>query len=361
MTGPSSGNWVQMCRRCGRSWPLADPGWQCSCGGLLDLVGPGTDPLAAVGSGRAPWSLWRYRSVLPVADAWKKITLGEGTTPLVPVQPGLWCKLEYVTATRSFKDRGAAVMLSAAAELGVARVVADSSGNAGTAVAAYAARAGMSADVYVPEGTSPAKINAIETFGARLLTVPGDRAAAATAARVAAHQTGAWYASHVYRPAFAHGVKTLAFELWEQLGGRAPAAVVVPAGNGTLVLGLWLGFQELSAHGHVTRVPAIHAVQAERCAPLAGRRPVGPTAATGIAIADPPRAGEVRAAILASGGRVSTVAEEDLEPARLDLAARGLRVEPTAAVAWAARTAWWAGDAGETASPVVVVLTGAGA
>ena len=109
------------------------------------------------------------------------------------------------------------------------------------------------------------------------------------AARATVERTGAWYASHVYRPAFVHGVKTLAFELWEQLGGRSPGRVVVPAGNGTLVLGLYLGFRELADRGHIGHLPAIVAVQAERCAPLAGRRPAGPTAATGIAIAHPPR------------------------------------------------------------------------
>jgi threonine synthase len=276
-------------------------------------------------------------------------------TPLVQARPGLSVKLEYVSPTRSFKDRGAVVMISAAADQGVRRVVADSSGNAGTAVAAYAGRAGMQAQVFVPENTPPTRVAAIEGFGARVVTVPGDRARAAAAARAAVERTGAWYASHVYRPAFVHGVKTLAYELWEQLGGP-PGRVVVPAGNGTLVLGLWLGFRELAAGGHIERLPAIMAVQAERSAPLAGRRPTGTTAATGIAIADPPRGGEARAAIVASRGGVLTVAEEELEPARRDLARMGLGVEPTAAAAWAAALP---ADGREQAT--VIVLSGAAA
>ncbi len=150
-----------------------------------------------------------------------------------------------------------------------------------------------------------------------------------------------------------HGVKTLAYELWEQLGGP-PGRVVVPAGNGTLVLGLWLGFRELGARGYVPRLPAIVAVQAERCAPLAGRRPAGPTAATGIAIAHPPRGGEARAAIVASGGAVVTVSEEELESACRDLAGMGIRVEPTAATAWAAALPPDRRD-----GATVIVLTGA--
>jgi threonine synthase len=298
--------------------------------------------------------LWRYRSVLPAGEAWKEVSLGEGMTPLVPVRPGLWCKLEYVSPTRSFKDRGAAVMISVAADAGVTRVVIDSSGNAGIAVAAYARRAGMTVDVFVPDGTSTAKLAAIEASGGRVTTVEGDRAAAASAAADAAGTTGAWYASHVFRPTFVHGVKTLAFELWEQLGGRAPGTVLVPAGNGTLVLGLWLGFRELAAAHGLDRVPAIVAVQSDRCAPLAGRPATGPTLASGIAIAEPPRGGEVRAAVLASRGRVVTISEEDLLAAMAVLARQGMRVEPTGAAAWAAYS-----TARTDAEPVVVVLTGA--
>ena len=229
--------WVLVCRRCGRVWARSERGWRCRCGGLFDLQGPRADPLSP-----APkWSLWRYSSSLPCSG--ERVTLGEGLTPLVPVRPGLWCKLDYVMPTGSFKDRGATVLMSVAAGLGVERVVADSSGNAGRSVAAYAARAGMAAEVYVPESTSPVRVAAVEGLGARVVVVAGDRAAAGEAARSAAEETGAWYASHVYRPEFAHGVKTLAFELHEQLDGP-PGTVVVPAGNGSLVLGLWLGFRE---------------------------------------------------------------------------------------------------------------------
>jgi threonine synthase len=352
VTGP--GPWLRVCRRCGRLWPLSGPAWRCHCGGLFDLQGPGADPLET----SPAWSLWRYRAVLPVAgdgSAWQKVSLGEGLTPLVPVRPGLWCKLEYPSPTGSFKDRGAAVMMALAAAGHAQRVVVDSSGNAGRAVAAYAARAGIPADVFVPAGTPVHRVAAIEAFGARVAVVEGDRSAAATAAVEAVAASGAWYASHVYRPEFVHGVKTLAFEVWEQLDGP-PKAVVVPAGNGTLVQGLWLGFRELAACGRARSLPAIVAVQAERCAPLAGRSPSGLTAASGIAIPRPPRLGEVRATVLASGGRVLTVPEEALASARAELAGMGMAVEPTAAAAWAAVGDVEPGAPGP--GPVVVVLSG---
>ena len=247
------------------------------------------------------------------------------------------------------------MLVSLAADLGARAVVADSSGNAGKSVAAYAARAGLAAEIFVPMGTPPAKTNEAEASGARVFVIDGDRGAAADAARARVNNTSSFYASHVHQPAFVHGVKTVAFEVWEQLRGEPPKTVLVPAGNGTLVQAMWLGFNELQSAGRLNRLPRIVAAQAERCAPLAGLPPTDlPTAATGIAIPRPRRAGQVRAAILASGGAVIAVPEDDLAPAQADLAERGITVEITSAVVWAA---WLAAD--ETLErPVVMVLTG---
>jgi threonine synthase len=315
-------------------------------------------------SSTAPLSLWRYRASLPpdeLIGAWPRVSLGEGLTPLVPAPQdgGLWLKLDYLTPTGSFKDRGAVLLASVAATLGAPSVVVDSSGNAGSAMAAYAARAGLPADIFVPATTSSQKVAAMRAHGAVVHEVPGDRAAAAAAAAAWVQASGAFYASHVYQPLFVHGVKTLAFELYEQLGGRAPGRVIVPAGNGTLVLGLKTGFDELAAAARIDRVPMLVAVQAERCAPLAGRRVAGATVAAGIAIASPPRQAEVRGAIDATGGVVLTASEEEIRRAQRDLGRLGLLVEPTAAVAWAA---WCGGQPrpNDSDAPSVVVLTGRG-
>ena len=170
------GRWLEICRRCGAVTPLGHARWRCSCGGLIDLQGPVVDPLPAAAG---PWSIWRYRRALPLPDedlSWENVTLGEGMTPLISVRPGVWCKCDYVMPTGSFKDRGTAVMLSVAASAGVDRLVADSSGNAGRSIAAYAARAGIEARVFVPAGTAPAKVAAIDAYGAAV-TVGGDREA----------------------------------------------------------------------------------------------------------------------------------------------------------------------------------------
>ncbi len=297
--------------------------------------------------------------MLPPFPLGERVSLGEGMTPVVPLGEGVWAKVDYLNPTLSFKDRGATLLLTAARAAGATRVVTDSSGNAGTAVAAYAAHAGLPAEIWVPETTPAGKLAGMRAHGADVRVASGDRAAAAAGAARRVEETGAYYASHVYQPLFAHGVKTFVFEVWEQLGGRLPDAFVVPAGNGTLVLGCAHAVADLSTLGLIERRPAIVAVQASRCAPLAGLEPTGTTVADGIAIAAPPRAEEVVAAVGASGGAVVTVDDAGILAAQADLAGRGLWVEPTAAAAWAA----WRDGAGDGPSgrrSAVVMLCGAG-
>jgi threonine synthase len=298
--------------------------------------------------------MWAYRHHLPSAGAVipGQISLNERITPLRPLGPGRWVKCEYELPTGSFKARGAAVMVGLAAGLGVRRLVVDSSGNAGKAAAAYSALAGLAAEIHVPASTPPAKVEAMRSFGADVVVDPGDRQAASTAARRRVAAGSGWYASHVYQPSFHHGVKTLAFELFDQMPEVVDGTVAVPVGNGTLILGLWLGFRELMAEELTPRMPRLVGVQSERCAPMAGLKPVGATCANGIFIPNPPRLGQVRAALMASGGVVTTVSEEEIEAAVGDLAASGLRVEPTGAVAWAAVRRL------QLAEPVVAVLSG---
>lgn len=370
------GTWREICSSCGRSWAPADLRWLCTCGGLLDLVGPLADPFGPgadpVGAPEAASPLVRYAAALPPGAG--RVDLGLSVTPVAEVRPGVYVKADYEHPTGSFKDRGASVMLGGAADLGVHSVVVDSSGNAGKSAAAHAAAAGIDCTVYLPAGTAANKVAGISHYGATVVEVPGDRAAAATAAQEAVRASGRWYASHVHQPLFHHGVKTLAYELFEQIPDLSSATVIVPAGNGTLVLGLWLGFGELVALGRLGHRPALTAVQADRCAPLAGLAPAAagpgggagsdpgggaPSAAAGIAIADPRRAPQVRGAVMASGGRVLAVSEDEIAAARSDLAGLGFHVEPTGAVAWAglARMVEGGGAVGPL-GPLIAVLTG---
>ncbi|WP_411096779.1 threonine synthase [Streptomyces sp. 020-2-3H-GM] len=242
--------------------------WCCPvCRGPWDLdFTPARGVAANALAGRAD-SLCRYKEFLPLDTS--AISLGEGRTPLVPLTDTVSAKLDFLMPTLSFKDRGAVMLGELARRLGPDRVVADSSGNAGTSFAAYCARAGLPCTVYVPEGTSAKKTEQIRAHGARLVTVPGGREATARAARAAADEPGVFYASHVFNPYFLHGTKTYAYELWEDLGGRLPEALAVPVGNGTLLLGVALAVAELDALGLITARPRLIAVQAEAVSPLA--------------------------------------------------------------------------------------------
>jgi threonine synthase len=314
--------------------------------------------------------LWRYRPRLPFDprwDGWQGLTMGEGGTALVAVD-GALAKVEYASPTLSFKDRGAVLLVARAVLGGADHVLVDSSGNAGTAVAAYAARAGLRCTVVAPAATSPAKLAQMRAHGAELRLVHGSREDVAAAARAQA-AGGAWYASHVSDPTFYEGTKTVAFEVFEQLG-RLPDVVVLPAGNGTLVLGWSLGATELVAAGLVAGPSRIVAVQAAGCAPLAAAWAAGaddavpvdtsPTTAEGIAIAAPPRGAAVLAAVRASGGSFVTVGDDAIASARDHLARTGFYVEPTAAATWAGLAQARTGPGVRAGELLLAPLCGAG-
>jgi threonine synthase len=300
------------------------------------------------------------------------VTLGEGMTPLLDARhrAGVKYKLDFLFPTGSFKDRGSTVLTSCLRELGVTRAVEDSSGNAGSSMAAYFAAAGIDSTIFVPESTSPAKMHQIRAFGARLAPTSGSRADVTRAAEAAAD--AGFYASHLWSPYFLAGTMTFAFEIWEQLGGRTPERVIVPAGGGTLLLGAWLGFRQLVASGATDRVPALIGVQADRFAPLghafaAGREsldgmtiPEGETLAEGIRVRHPPRARQILRAARESGGRIETVTDAEIRDAWAALAGQGLYVEPTAAVAAALAERLAAEETSEPDTITVVALTGSG-
>ena len=224
--------------RCGRcaSEPRGVAPWRCEvCGSPLELDLPPAD--AATLIDRTSSGVWRYRGWLPTADV---VTLGEPVTGLVELRgrPGVFAKLEGSLPTGSFKDRGVAVTVGWLVRRGVRELIVDSSGNAGASFAAYAARAGIRARVFVPADASPAKLVQVRAHGASIVTVPGPRSAAGDAARAALDDAGPGvaYASHLWQPAFLTGTATFAYEVVEALG-RAPDTVIAPLGGGTLLLG----------------------------------------------------------------------------------------------------------------------------
>lgn len=333
------------CYDCGKTYPEEKALWQCDCGSYLLYTTPELK-LNKEKIQKGPFSLWRYQEALPVSEE-NRVTMGEGLTPLLPVTyegREVLLKLDFLQPTGSYKDRGTAVLVSKLKEWGVKRVVEDSSGNAGASMAAYCARAGIECEIFVPAYTSAGKLVQIQYYGADMVKVPGTREDTTLAAIRRAEEV--FYASHNWSPYFIEGTKTLAFELWEQLEWQAPDAVMVPVGNGSLVLGLYKGFSELKEMGHITRLPRIIAVQSANCSPVYRAFHQGldvvpavekqATLAEGIASAAPVKGAYILEAIRESRGTVVIVQEEEIKRALSELGRLGVFVEPTSATVWAA-------------------------
>ncbi len=356
-----------VCNRCGAVYPSNEARWKCDCGGLLDLDFQPIFDRSTIQS--RPPSMWRYREALPVEDDKNIISFGEGFTPLSSFKLGgieVLVKQDQLFPTGSYKDRGAAVLVSKARELGVGEVVEDSSGNAGCAIAAWCARAGIACQIFVPDSTSPGKTAQIQMYGAKLVLVPGSREDTARAVLAGAQRH--YYASHSWNPFFFHGTKTWAFEVWEQLGWRAPDTVILPTGNGTLLLGAYIGFRELLEAGEIQRLPKIVAVQAENSAPLAKafRESLDSvpaiekkdTLAEGIAIAEPVRGPQILRAVRETGGDFITVSEAEIEESLIEVCRQGAYIEPTSAATTAAAARYLREK--KDSELVVTVFTGHG-
>jgi threonine synthase len=293
--------------------------------------------------------------------------LGEGNTPLTAIEfqgDQVYLKNEGLNPSGSYKDRGAAVIMSIIAAHGIRKVVEDSSGNAGAALAAYAARAGIQASIYVPTAASGPKREQIHAYGAELVQVDGPRSAAAEAVW-RAYEEGEVYASHVYLPHGLAGYATIAFEIFEQLG-KSPGTVILPVGHGLLFMGVYMGFEALHSAGQIQAMPRMIGVQAAACAPIwaefiKGNQPEIPadersTIAEGIRIAQPVHRSMVLEIIRQTNGTMIAVHEEEITRGRNELASRGFFIEPTSAVVWDALRQIHA----EAEQPQVAILSGSG-
>jgi len=359
------------CPECAKEYPIDTKNYRCECGEPFDLqyTPPRFSPDKI---DVKEWSLFRYREFLPVTnELWKDISMGEGMTPVTVLETGkehkVLVKADYLMPTLSFKDRGAALVIWLAKTLGVKKVIMDSSGNAGNSTAAYAARAGMECEIYVPEGTSPGKIKMIGSYGAKVNVLPLSRDETANACREAVKNGAGYYASHVFNPFFFQGTKTFVYEVLEQLG-RLPDNFFIPAGNGTLLLGVMLAFDELLSSGVIIRRPKIYAVQGEYCAPLleafaAHKDTPAPvsaqkTLAEGIAVGRPARGAQILRRASEAGVEFLPAGEDTIPEAQAILATRGFYVEYTTAAAYAAYLTYKKKH--EITGDVLIPLTGAG-
>ncbi len=331
----------------------------CRCGAPLlaryDLVSArawSRDSLV----GREP-SMWRYRELMPIFAEEMPVSLGEGFTPLVRADrlgarlgmDRLFIKDESLNPTNSFKARGQSAAITRARGLGVGTVSVPSAGNAGNATAAYAARAGLRAEVFLPKDVKTPFVRECELYGAGVTLVDG---LITDAARVAAERGGplGWYdVSTLKEPYRVEGKKTMAFELAEQLEWRYPDWIIYPTGGGTGMVGMWKAFEEMEAIGWIApqRRPRMVSVQAEGCAPIVRafeqgleKAPMWENAATladGLRV---PRAiGDflVLRAVRESGGTALAVSDQSMVDGMLTIGAtEGVSAAPEGGAALAA-------------------------
>jgi threonine synthase len=277
----------------------------------------------ALASGDA--TLWRYRDVLPEVEP---VTLGEGFTPLLPSREfaNVWIKDEGLNPTGSFKARGITVAISVAKSLGITKVAMPSAGNAGSALAAYAAAAGIEAHIFMPQDVPLANRVECEVYGAKVTLVNGLISDCARIVAERRQQEGWFDFSTLKEPYRVEGKKTMAYEVFEQLGGKLPGAVVFPSGGGVGVIGMWKAFDEMQQLGWIgAERPRMIAVQADGCAPLvkawnAGQTtvemwPEAATIAAGLRVPRPYGDYLVLQILKDSGGTAIAVTDQEIRDA----------------------------------------------
>jgi len=318
-------------------------------------------------------TLWRFSELLPV-DPGKAISLGEGGTPISQLTvegDQLLLKLDFLTPTGSFKDRGSTILISRAKSIGKASVSIDSSGNAAASLSAYAAYAGLKCYVFTPSSASPAKLIQSRATGARVVKVEGSRHDVYGMAKLMSESRGAYYCGFQSNPYALEGMKTIAYEIWEDLAFGAPDWIVLPVGAGNSLLGCWKGFGELARMGFLDKVPRLACVQPECCCPIvdafdSGRSDVEPspdearTVAEGLRIRAPLRGKLILRSLRETRGVACRVTDQEILDAGRLLARAGIFVEPSAAAAMAGARSLLHRHLLEPGNTVIVYLTGSG-
>jgi len=341
-----------VCSRCAKRHDALTYRLACeACGGLFEIEYDAAPAVRSPGSAGTR-GMRRFASTLPIRDPANMVTLGEGDTPVIPL-PGigarmgldrLYGKLECINPTGAFKDRGNAVQVTVLKELGIKAAIDIAGGNAGHSFASYCARAGIKFVGFAYEDPLHPKLQAIAHTGAEIHRVDGDRIACFAAAKAFSEETGTLNMVYARNAYFIEGQKTIAYEIAEQFD-VLPEHIVVPVGNGSVLLGLWRGFKELVMNGRIEAMPRLHAAQASAFQPLVAAldgkawtaAPGADSVAVGIRNPAPPRLDRLVSACRDSGGEA--VAVDDASTLRwhrrlaeLD----GVLIEPTSATALAA-------------------------
>lgn len=374
--------WTLECSGCGATRGAEGLPGVCTACGQPYLVrhGPAPNPEAKLALRERRWTMWRYREWLPLLEDETPVTLGEGGTPLLRIDRlaarhgfrELWVKEEGTNPTGSFKARGLATAVTRATRAGARRFVVPTAGNAGIALAAYAARAGAEARVYAPASTPPTMLAQIRGFGADLVLIDGHIGDCGRAARAYAAESGAVDVSTLREPYRIEGKKTLGLELAEQLSWTLPDAIVYPTGGGTGLIGMWKAFAELRESGWVRgSLPRMYTVQSNGCAPVvlafeAGAERCTPwpdpwTIASGLRVPGPLGDRLMLRALRESGGGAVAVSDAQLSASARELqTSEGIDASPEGGAALAAAIELKARGAIKLDERVVLFNTGAG-
>jgi len=315
------------------------------------------------------YTVWRFAKFFPYINETEIITLGEGWTPLTKFSSNVYLKLESQNPTGSFKDRGSTTLISTLHKpVKKARgyISEDSSGNAGASIAAYAARAGLKAKIYVPENASGPEINQIQFYGAEVVKVSGSRSKVAEKAQEI--EKGRFYVGHIFHPLFRDGIRSLAYEIAEQLDHHFPERIYLPVSAGTLLLGVINGFKHLAKSDVIEAMPKIVACQTRQVSPLYHRfknlHYTMPEKVTSIADAlvsvNPPLLDLMVKNLREAGGDAVMVEEDEISNAFMALARKGFFVEPSSAVAYAAYDKQLKNKEVSKDDSALIILTGTG-
>ena len=348
---------ILSCSNCNRSYPVSNVINVSPCCNQPLLVGYDLQKtfLKAALAGREN-NLWRYFEMLPVKDPNNIISLGEGFTPILTLKKlsgkygysSLLMKDESHNPTGSFKARGISVAVSKAKELGIEKIIIPTAGNAGGALAAYCAKAGMECIVIMPSHTPDIFKNECELYGAELITVKGLINDCAKKANEINKKNEYFNISTLKEPYRLEGKKIMGYEIAEQLNWELPDVIVYPAGGGTGLIGIWKAFDEMLKLGWIKKFfPKMIAVQPENCAPVkaAMNDPDNwekdfqpkPTIAHGLAVPFPFGMSLIKKAITESKGEVITVTEKEIMDGINEIAkTEGIFVSPEGSATWKA-------------------------
>ena len=329
---------------------------------------------------KRPANMWRYKELLPVQDEKNIVTLGEGFTPIIPIENikrfvgdnEVFWKDESGNPTGSFKARGLSAAVSKAKELGIDTIATPTAGNAGGALAAYAARAGIKAVVYMPKLTPQVFKDECRLYGAELVAIDGNISDCGKLVSELAEQNGWFQVSTLKEPYRLEGKKTMGYEIAEQFNWQLPDVILYPTGGGTGLIGMWKAFNEMEQLGWIGgKRPRMVAVQSESCngivnafnagQPVSDFADGGFTIANGLRVPKPYADRQILNVLRESNGTALTISDDEMSAALKEIARHeGMLMAPEGAALWQAfkklKSTGWI-DAGEK---VLMINTGSG-